>query len=409
MRYELVARRVEASHRDKLWQKREMRRIVAINLVAVTLTFSAQGIDADRRVRQSTDIGWLEHIAAIPGAAEALKTVVSHKNLRTAAYVRLAEIGSPEALAAARRVEEAARKWPLLPAAVSLDLLPHPSGHFGDAPKKPFVSTKSSDGLTYALIDLYRFGGLDAFLITSKTPEDATTWSRPRLLPHRSTHGIVDPVLTFAGPGVLLLEFDIPADPKAYAILRPLPPSPATTTAARQRWEIALADVNKDTDGDGWSDIEEKRLVLDWTSVDTDRDGSPDGNDICPNHAPSPFEGNDEEARILKKVFFAGFGLLYSQDLLLVGGNARPLQFWGSRAPVLVGVDRSEWIRQWNRAPPRVSWNVKSVSQDASGVRTAVVEFSDFVGALAAAGYTATLKHLDGEWFVVKIVMNWIS
>ena len=49
------------------------------------------------------------------------------------------------------------------------------------------------------------------------------------------------------------------------------------------------------------------------------------------------------------------------------------------------------------------------MSKDSAGTDVAVVDFGDFEAAMAAAGYTATLKRIDGEWFVVKIVMNWIS
>ena len=41
--------------------------------------------------------------------------------------------------------------------------------------------------------------------------------------------------------------------------------------------EFGLADILLDTDGDGWSDLEEEWLGLSWHAADTDRDGLNDG------------------------------------------------------------------------------------------------------------------------------------
>src|SRR5689334_3603321 len=90
--------------------------------LAVVATLSAQ-IDRGRInvVEKSTDVEWLEKIA---GSAQFASEVQGQspigmpKALRTAAYVRLGELGTPESVAAAARVEAAAAKTTLTPATV---------------------------------------------------------------------------------------------------------------------------------------------------------------------------------------------------------------------------------------------------------------------------------------------------
>jgi hypothetical protein len=363
-------------------------------------------------VEVSDDIARLERLASEPGYAEAaIPEGYSPKDLRSRAYLRLGALGSAGSIAALRRVEARARGWSLVPPIVSLDANPHPSGHFSDSNRRPFAQVRSPDGVIFSLIELRRLGGVDAFLTMSRTPDDPSSWSRPLLVPNRSTAGIVDPELTLIGDGQLRLEFAVPTAADTNVHLRhfgPQPPSSQKPAEGRQVWLISTAVVTRDTDGDGWTDLEEGRLGLNPRDPDSDHDGIPDGKDVCPGYAASPLEAADVEAAMIQRVFFAAYGLHASPDVLLVSGSSRPVQLWGSRGPVLFGVDRSEWLRNWLDAPPLLSWKVKSMTSD-GGAETAVVEFSDYEGALAAAGYTATFRRLDGEWFVVKITRNWIS
>lgn len=383
-------------------------------LVLAAAVFASIGPDQGRedafvRLRVSTDVAWIERLASDTNAAEAEAPTGLHpKKLRQAAYLRLGELGTPASLAAARRVEAEARAWPLVPASVNLDRMPHPSGHFSDGQAEPFAQATAPDGVTYALIALDRLGGLDVFLMTSRTPLDRASWSRPLLVPDRAPDGIAEPKLSWVGDGDRLrLDFTVPATPQTATVLRAQTPRRNTTTGA-QVWTISISAVSKDTDRDGWTDLEERRLWLNEQVVDTDGDGTADGLDVCPNYATGPFEDSGDEAAILRKVFFAGSGIYGSHSLYIVASGSRPLQLWGSRAPVLY-TDAGNWRTSWGGIPPVLSWKVKSVSKDSAGTDVAVVDFGDFEAAMAAAGYTATLKRIDGEWFVVKIVMNWIS
>jgi len=387
-----------------------LRQIVVAIAVAVATASVQKREDALDRAQVSNDEEWLERLLTVDGAAES-ETPPYHtpKQLRQIAYLRLGQLGTPDARAAIHRVEAAARVWRVVPDRLNLERVSHPSGHFGDPKPEPFAQVTAPNGVTYALIELDRLGGVDAFLMWSSTPQDRTSWSRPVLVPDRFGKGITDPRLTWIGDGDRIrLDFSTPDTPQAPALLRSFQPDVKPLSAGPQSITLSTIALARDEDGDGWTDLEESRLRLNPSKADTDGDGIPDGVDTCPAYAPSPFEADDEEAAILKKVFFAGYGVYGSSSLYIVGAGSRPVQLWGSRAPVLYA-DRNEWTARWGGQPPRLSWRVTARSKDPGGVNVATVEFGDYVAPMAAAGYTATLRKLDGDWFVVKIVMNWIS
>jgi hypothetical protein len=71
----------------------------------------------------------------------------------------------------------------------------------------------------------------------------------------------------------------------------PSPPKrePAAPPASPQQWEVSIDDVERDSDGDGWTDHEEARLGLDAHDADSDGDDLPDGRDPAPRIArPRP-------------------------------------------------------------------------------------------------------------------------
>ena len=389
-----------------------MFRPLLVVIAAALLPLTQQRANVFADVRTSSDVAWLEKLATDLAAAEVARADnFSPKSLRAAAYIRLGELSSAVSLAAAKRVEDAARGWSLVPPVMSLTYMPHPSGHFGpDLPREPFVRVQSSDGITYALVGLTKLGGSDVFLITSRTPDDPGSWSRPLLVPNRATHGIANPQLKLVDGDRLTLEFSAPTSlgPGAEVSLRPHMTKP-NPPAGLQTWTLSLSNIRRDQDGDGWTDIEEQRLGTIPSVADSDRDGIPDGRDAAPRYASSVLEKDDPEVAILQKVFFAGYGIYGSADLLCVSGGSRPFQPWGSRAPILYGVERSDWSNQFGYGPPVLSWRVTKVEGGPGGTDTATVEFGDYEGPMAAAGYTATLKRYNSEWFVVKIVRNWIS
>ena len=359
------------------------------------------------RVRLSSDVSWLEQVASdAPFAVSLTPRSSSPKDLQSQAYIRLGAIGTKNALEAIRRVENKARNWRTVLAPLT-PLIVHPIAHVSDWREvEPFISITVPDGTTYGLISLALRGGTDVFLV-NKT-ETSGPWSRPYLLPHRPTLGIQRPQLQWAGDRRLILTFDsMTARQRPFAVLPPFQTTlPATSQP--QTWTIVLDEVTRDTDADGLTDTEEDRLQLRRDKPDSDDDGVADGEDASPGYPASPLESTDTEAAILRKAFFATFGVHGSQSVLIVDGRSRPLQLWGSRGPVLFGIDALAWHGRALGTPPRLSWRLEGITNTGS-IETATVKMSDYEGPLSAAGYTVTLTRLDGEWFVTKLMMDWIS
>jgi hypothetical protein len=375
--------------------------LVLLVLTAGSAT-RAQRSDVFQRVDASTDIAWLERVVDEPGLAESsVPSSYAPKLLRQTAYIRLGVIGSAESIAAIHRIEESARQSSIIPPQFTLGRSPHPSGHFTDWTTSLAASIAADDGTTFGVIRAELLGGSDLFLTSTRTPRDPAGWSRPLLVPDsRVADTMNDVSVAWENPGRLVFRYVAPparpVDPKARMI--PLP------IGGPQEIHIVIADVTVDRDGDGWTDVEERRLHLRPDVADSDGDGVPDGADVSPQYAPSPTEGADVEVAILARTVFAGYGLTGAHTVLLADGTSRPLQLWGLTSPMLFGIDRSSWIATFGGGPPLVHWKLTSLT-----ATDAVVKIGDFEGALAAAGYTARLRLINGEWIVVSYKMDWIS
>lgn len=357
-------------------------------------------------IQNSNDVAMLERVASADGTEDQVNEFLGQggKDHRTAAYIRLGSIGSPQSLAAARRVEEKLKATPLLPSTVPLGVWQHPMAHFGDSEIKPFVKTQASDGTTYAIVSDDLLGDDDdLFLISSKSPNDRRLWTRPILIPNRIYRGFHDAKLTEGKPGELVFTF-VQGEPGPRNIMEgQLAPPKSAPRLGKQTWVLPLQGLRQDSDGDGWTDIEEERLGLDPHNVDTDGDGIPDGQDTCPNYAPKANEANDEDVQI-QKAILAEYGLSRSRALLLVGPGSEQFQIWGYRGPVLYLDDVKKWTANHAEGGIFVSWGItKRTSSDAT------VSLSDYEGPLAASGLELHLHKFGSEWFVTGRTFGWIS
>jgi hypothetical protein len=185
-------------------------------------------------------------------------------------------------------------------------------------------------------------------------------------------------------------------------------PGPKAPSKGKQKWEFSISEACKDSDGDGWTDIEEKRLGLDPQKADTDGDSIPDGQDVCPNYAPSAKDANDEEVEIIQKVVFATYGLSGSRDLLIAGLTEgrevqfRKIQLWGYGGPVLYNPPGN-----WAKDHPGafcVGWSVKRISET-----EAKVDLRDYEGPLASSWQEVFLRKIGRRWVVVKFGDGLIS
>jgi hypothetical protein len=332
-------------------------------------------------VQQSTDIKWLERIASSAASAQEVQRsspIGMAKLLRGAAYARLGDIGTAESFAAVERVEQSMAETPLTPSTVALDLWPSVAWHMGDLEQTPLATAAAPDGITYAVVLASLLGGSDFFLLSTRTPQNQQSWSRPKLLgPSARRDGRPAASLMFRGPGTLVLH--------AFGV----------------EMQFALEEIERDSDGDGWTDLEEGRIGTNPHASDSDGDGIPDGRDVCPLYAAPGARASDDSATILQKAFFAAFALTGSRQMLYVTPSTPPVHLTGYGGPII-----------FDRAIPRngssggvyVSWKIRDHS-----ATDAVVEVTDWEGLLAAGGQDVFLKKVLGKWTVVAVKPTWVS
>jgi hypothetical protein len=378
-----------------------------IMAAAFLASFSILTRQKSTGAESSKEVAKLELIASGDGSNDTENALLgaSGKEHRTAAYINLGAIGTKESLAAARRVEAKSKTMPLLPATVPLGVWPHPMWHFGDAEIKQIASTKAQDGTSYAIVSADLLGDdTDLFLISAKAPADRMSWTRPILIPNRIYRGFHHPKLVESKPGELVFSFTQGPPGPRNIMEGQLSSSQGSPDLGRQTWVLSLAVLLQDSDGDGWTDIEEERMGLDPKNPDSDGDGVPDGHDICPNHAPKKNESEDEEVQILQKAVFAEYGLSRSRALLLVGPESKRFQVWGYRGPILFLASRGTWGKQHPEGGIFISWKITNKTE-----HDATVSLSDYEGPLAGSGVELKLHKYGNEWFVTEKGNVWIS
>jgi hypothetical protein len=332
-------------------------------------------------VAASTDVQWLERIAASPTSAREVQGgsfAGMPKALRVAAYARLGAIGSPESLAAIARIERAMSATPLTPATVPMDGWPTVGAHMGDMREAPIAKAPPRGETTYAVALGSLLGGNDYFLVSTRTPDDRASWSRPKLIaPVPRNVDVDDATLAWRGPRTL------------------------TLTSGTQRLQVPIDGIDRDSDGDGWTDVEEARLGTDPRNSDSDGDGIPDGRDVCPLYA-APRGAADETSMILQRALFGALAMTGSRQLLYVTPGTPRVHLEGYGGPILF--DRAIPKSGDGDGATYVSWTIRSRT-----AAEAVVEVTDWEGVLAAGGQNVLLKKIDGRWVVVGVRSTWVS
>ena len=348
------------------------------HLVAGQQRISRRPIDD---VQQSTDIAWLERIASSAAFAQEVQRaspIGMAKLLRGAAYARLGAIGTPESLAAVGRIEQSMADVPLTPSTVPLGIWPTVSWHMRDVDQVPMATAIAPDGTTFAVVAASLLGGFDLFLISTRTPGDPQSWSRPKLLgPAAQRERDRGASLAFRGPATLVF------------------------TTSGTEMQFALDDIERDSDGDGWTDVEEGRIGTNPHAPDSDGDGLPDGRDVCPLWPlPSATTLDDNEA-ILQRAVFAAFALTGSRQMLYVTPATPRVHVRGYGGPIIF--DRP-LPGSGSSGGVYVSWRIRERS-----AADAVVEVTDWEGLLAAGGQDVFLKKVLGRWTVVAVKATWVS
>jgi hypothetical protein len=360
------------------------------------------------RINSSTDVQWLERVASPAAAAPELRPGSGPANyakgLRSAAYIRLGNLGTPESLAAIKRIETEAQKvQPAVKRSTPGDFT-HPGWHFSDSELRPLAQVTNANGVTYAIISSSLLGDLDLFLISSRTPSDASKWSRPLLIPNKTYRGIKEAQLTARGDE-LLFSF-LQEQPPGRALMEGThDPGPAAPALGRRQWKLSIKQIENDSDADGWTDIEEERLGIDPNKKDSDVDGITDGRDVCPNFSVLDEDKTDDEIRMFQKAVFVTFGLSGSRHLLLVDPKVKPIHVWGYAGPVIYGHDVKSWSEKHQYGAVYVSWRIRKRASNGD----VIVEIVDYEGPLAAGGQDVKLRKINGEWVVISRRATWVS
>jgi hypothetical protein len=308
------------------------------------------------------------------------------RDVRVEAYARLGALGTAESLAAVARLEARARAHTLTPATVPLGMWTSASWHCAGTVVAPLARVRAANGLSYAIIHSTLLGGNDYYLIFTRTPDKPETWSRPRLLGQSLP----------AYDGTQEIRLQVKDRNTLYFIWSPKITTPAPA-AMIPGLEIDLPAVLKDTDRDGWTDMEERRLGLNPAKADTDGDGIPDGMDVCPNYAPARGEDADEDAQILRRAIFAAYGLTDAREMLIVEPpNTRRVQAWGLRGPIIFRETQRDRSKDVSFGGIYVFWSVTRNND------TAQVVVGDYIGPEAAGSQVFVLRKIAGAWYVIE-------
>jgi hypothetical protein len=340
-----------------------------------------------REIRASSDVAWLERLCTDVRFAEAEyaargRNTAGVKGNRSAAYVRLGALGSPQSLAAVHRIETAMRSRSVLaPSATPGTRFYHPAPHMGDGQWNARARTRLADGRDVAAFVLDLYGPHYLHVATGS----AGRWTRPQMVP---VPVIGYPGLTIAGLPGDRLRIAFVLEPRPTDPMSQLYPSPDAV-------EVLLPEIQRDRDGDGWTDITERYLQMHGGNTDSDGDGIPDDRDSAPLFREPASDKTDEDVQILKRSVFAMFGLTEAPGALFVADGSRHVQLEGLPGPV--------FYRE-GHGGVRVTWKIESKTPT-----EAIVELTDFEGVLAASGNELKLRKVDDGWYVVSIRMKWIS
>jgi hypothetical protein len=352
-----------------------------------------------------TDVKRLEDLAT--RTDELSSEVAIYDNLgsaghltRVRAYARLGELGTAESLAAVRRIEAAAKQWTNTPDTIPRAYAEHV--HFGAQRIDPIAKTTGGDGVEYGIVLDTLLGPPQAFLVSTRSPADAHSWTRPKLIPGAIYWGVSNARLTWRGPDRLVFTFTQPM-PKGMTMKDSGTFGPVVPPFGSYRWEISIADIERDSDLDGWTDFEEQRLGLDPHNPDTDRDGLPDGRDPAPAYRATAANASYGPNIALQKAFFAAFGLTHARHLLYVRPESPRFQPWGYEGPIIFEHDRPSVDGSRMHGEVYVEWKITKMTDT-----EIQISLSDLLYG-TGSGRDVLLRKHGSEWFVVKHTDTWIA
>ena len=330
-----------------------------------------------------------------------LKDPKADSNLRAEAYLHLAGTGGKEGLEAVLAARNSRTLLePILKRALNGYLN---AGEFGKKPK-PLAEKKDTNGNVWGLLESGVLGSAGDLWLAQK--DTAGSWSKAYFT-GVSTSGI-----------------------SRWA--KPKPPEPkfAGKTAkqlTRGEWFKVLvgsSELMKDSDGDGLTDIEERRLGTNPNSKDTDGDGDGDDVDPWPNAAPRQLSNAEQVLATVFEARFHGDGG-FGAGLFFAPEDIKPFELAGRNGPMLWVSSKEE--RNWELpleqcyeqgvafiqfTPAREGktgpWEERLIQWNKEKTE-AIVSISVYYGGLNGTGYSAKVKKFGDKWVVTSMKMEYIS
>jgi len=181
---------------------------------------------------------------------------------------------------------------------------------------------------------------------------------------------------------------------------------------AHTRFVASLAEIERDSDSDGLTDLVEYRFGTDANEPDTDKDGIKDGEDGNPLAAAN--DNLREEQEVWKVAFEQHRDKLeyLARDELLIAvfdSETDYLELSTWPMPVLSSTedDLERYRTDIGFGTRCVFFKEITYSKSIDGNRTATFEIQEFYMPLQARGIKITLEKRDGKWIIVKSEIEW--
>jgi hypothetical protein len=341
-------------------------------------------------VKHSSDVAWLTRIADSESYAHQLSGGIFHvksRQLRTMAYVRLGELGSDEALAGISSVERALRDLRIDRPFSDVEVWPFAAQFTQDWDAAALVESDAPNGIRYRIFMHPFLSDHPELLVAwSRTPADRSSWSRPRLIDAGFRVFAADEGrIGWLNDTTAVLRFR-ERQPDRNGYMR---------GGRRRTVRLSIPDITRDRDGDGWTDVEERRLGLNPSKPDTDGDGLTDGVDTCPLLPRTAANAESDEAQMVQRAFLATFGFSDARQILHVPSAIPAVHLFGYPGPIFFGGTMTER----DLFMERVRWTISSRTES-----TAEIEM---IG--NGFGMTWRLRHLLQGWFVVGGGTSWVA
>lgn len=186
--------------------------------------------------------------------------------------------------------------------------------------------------------------------------------------------------------------------------------------AREEHFEATLAEMKRDKDGDGLTDIVEKRLTTDLSKPDSDGDGTKDGAD------KNPLAASRDELSGEQKIWRAAFDQFYIDPegdsfrgivLIVFKSEKDFIEFSEKDDCVLLAMTEKQvgnFKKDIGHGVPCVYFD-EITEKPAVGEKDRIdLEMHLYVLPLAARGYVLTLeKQEDGSWLLIEKKTKWIA